>query len=162
LLQIGLLVYGFCIQYKSTLWVGALLGMGIGCFGIQVITTTCYTYSIECYRPEGSEVSLLFNFVRQEFGMTFAFYAILLGDRIGYQFLFVLFAALGSVVAFLPVLALMRWGQVIREHLGRPRNVNVWDMDGMADDEGDGERGGERKGERRLESGSGSDEKART
>jgi hypothetical protein len=35
---------------------GALMGMGIGCFGIQVITTTCYTYSIDCYRVESSEV----------------------------------------------------------------------------------------------------------
>lgn len=32
------------------------MGMGIGCFGIQVITTTCYTYAIDCYRIEGSEV----------------------------------------------------------------------------------------------------------
>jgi hypothetical protein len=110
--------------------------MGLGCFGIQVITTTCYTYSIECYQPEGSEISLLFNFVRQEFGMTFAFYAITLGDRIGYHLLFVLFAALGSGVAFLPVLALMRWGERVRDRLGRPRNVNVWDtdVDGMVVD----------------------------
>jgi hypothetical protein len=45
--------------------------------------------------------------------MTFAFYAVNLGDRIGFQFEFVMFALLGSVVAFAPVVALMfagaRW-----------------------------------------------------
>ena len=55
-LQTGLLIYGFCIQYKEAHWMGALMGMGIGCFGIQVITTTCYTYAIDCYRIESSEV----------------------------------------------------------------------------------------------------------
>ena len=50
---------------------------------MQVITTTCYTYSIDCYRAEGGEVSQVFNFFRQEFGMTFAFYVILMAEKIG-------------------------------------------------------------------------------
>lgn len=55
LVPVGLLIYGFCIQYDVH-WMGALIGMGTACFGIQVVATTCYTYSIDCYRPEGSEV----------------------------------------------------------------------------------------------------------
>lgn len=55
LVPVGLLIYGFCIQYNVH-WIGALMGMGTACFGIQVVTTTCYTYAIDCYRPEGSEV----------------------------------------------------------------------------------------------------------
>lgn len=57
LVPIGLLIYGFCIQYSNVPWIGALIGMGTACFGMQVISTTCYTYSIDCYRPEGSEAS---------------------------------------------------------------------------------------------------------
>ena len=65
---------------------------------VQVITTTCYTYSIDCYRAEGSEVSQIFNFFRQEIGMTFAFYVIHLADAIGYQWTFFFFACMGSIL----------------------------------------------------------------
>ena len=121
--------------------------MGIGCFGIQVITTTCYTYAIDCYRVESSEVgspnflfmslninahtlqvAQLFNFVRQEVGMTFAFYAIDLAERIGYQFEFVFFACMGSILAFIPIVVLMFKGTEIRERFGTPKNVNVFDQ----------------------------------
>jgi hypothetical protein len=129
LVPVGLLIYGFCIQYPGAHWMGSLMGMGIACFGIQVITTTCYTYAIDCYRPEGSEVSLLFNFIRQTFGMTFAFYAIPLAETIGYQFEFIFFACMGSILAFIPILWLMWRGEQIRERLGKPRNVNVFDDD---------------------------------
>lgn len=137
LVPAGLLIYGFCIQYKEAHWMGALMGMGIGCFGIQVITTTCYTYAIDCYRIESSEVSTLFNFVRQEIGMTFAFYAILLADRIGFQWEFVFFACMGSILAFLPIIFLMFKGQEVREKIGKPRNVNVFDQ--MVDEEEPGD-----------------------
>jgi len=55
-------------------------------------------YSIDCYRSEGSEVSQVFNFFRQEIGMTFAFYVILLAGKIGYQWTFFFFAIMGSVL----------------------------------------------------------------
>ena len=126
LVPVGLLIYGFCLQYR-TVWIAPLIGMGTACFGLQVITTTCYTYAIDCYRPEGSEVSQLINFCRQEIGMTFAFYAIDMAEKIGYQFTFLFFALLGSVVAFLPMLVLMWKGQEWRYKLGKPRNVNVFD-----------------------------------
>lgn len=80
-----------------------------------MITTTCYTYapypcnesehpadntsySIDCYRAEGSEVSQVFNFFRQEIGMTFAFYVLHLAEKIGYQWTFFFFACMGSVL----------------------------------------------------------------
>lgn len=124
----GLLIYGFCIQYPGAAWIGALMGMGIACFGIQVLTTVCYTYSIDCYRVEASEVSLLFNFIRQTIGMTFAFYAVKLGADIGYQFEFIFFACMGSILAFLPILWLMWKGKEMREKLGQPKGVNVFDQ----------------------------------
>lgn len=125
----GLLIYGFCIQYR-TVWIAPILGMGIACFGLQVITTTCYTYAIDCYRPEGSEVSQVFNFFRQEIGMTFAFYVIHMADKIGYQWTFFFFAIMGSVLGFIPILVLMFKGKEIREKYGKPKNVNQFDTDG--------------------------------
>lgn len=106
--------------------------MGIACFGLQVITTTCYTYAIDCYRLEASEVSQVFNFFRQEIGMTFAFYVIHMADAIGYQWTFFFFACMGSVLGFLPILALMWKGKGIRDRMGKPRNVNQFNTDGEA------------------------------
>lgn len=54
----------------------------------------------------------------QEIGMTFAFYAIPLATAMGgYQWLFLFFAGLGSVVAFLPVVFLMYKGEAIRRNM---------------------------------------------
>lgn len=65
--------------------------------------------------------------------MTFAFYAIDLAVRIGYQFEFVFFACMGSILAFLPIIWLMFKGQEVRERIGKPKNVNVFDQ--MAENE---------------------------
>lgn len=59
--------------------------------------------------------------------MTFAFYTIDFAERIGYQWVFVFFAAMGSVLAFIPILALMWKGQEVRQTMGKPRGVNVFD-----------------------------------
>lgn len=113
LLPVGLLIYGFTIEYR-THWFVPLFGMGLSVFGLQPIATTCYTYSIDCYREQGGDVATFFNFLRQIFGMTFAFYAVLLCQRIGYQFAFLLFVIWGSVLGFVPILVLMWKGREIR------------------------------------------------
>jgi multidrug resistance protein len=119
LLPVGLLIYGFTLQYR-VFWFVPLFGMGLAVFGLQPIATTCYTYSIDSYREQGGEVATLFNFIRQVFGMTFAFYVILLCNKIGYQFAFLLFTIWGSVLAFIPIIVLMWKGKEIREYLESP------------------------------------------
>lgn len=119
LVPTGLLIYGFTLQYHAP-WIVPLVGMGIACFGLQVITTTCYTYSIDCYRARSSEVAQLFNLIRQTFGMTFAFYTIRLAGKIGYQFTFLFYAIMGSVLGFVPIVVLMFKGRQIRDRLGLP------------------------------------------
>lgn len=113
LLPAGLLIYGFTIEYR-THWFVPLFGMGLSVFGLQPIATTCYTYSIDCYREQGGDVATFFNFLRQIFGMTFAFYVVLLCQKIGYQFAFLLFVIWGSVLGFVPILVLMWKGREIR------------------------------------------------
>jgi MFS family permease len=130
----GLLIYGFSVQYK-THWIGALMGMGIAVFGQQVIATTCYTYAIDCYWLEGSEVAGFINFTRQEIGMTFAFYVVRLCRIIGYQFAFLLFVICGSILAFIPIVWLMFKGEEIRKRMGKPRNVNAFDSGALAEGE---------------------------
>lgn len=128
LVPAGLLIYGFTLVYR-TVWIAPLIGMGVACFGLQIITTTCYTYAIDSYRQEGSEVSQVFNFFRQEFGMTFAFYTIPMAKVIGFQWVFVFFACMGSILGFIPILFLMFKGREIRQRMGKPRNINAFDTD---------------------------------
>ncbi|KAL1966126.1 hypothetical protein VTN77DRAFT_4874 [Rasamsonia byssochlamydoides] len=122
----GLLIYGFTIQYRVH-WMAPLVGMATAVFGQQILATTCYTYAIDCYRPESGEIALLINFIRQEIGMTFAFYVVDLCQRIGFQFAFLMFAVFGSVLAFLPMVVLMFRGEQIRRYFGVPHDVNVFD-----------------------------------
>ena len=121
----GLLIYGFCLQYRRV-WILPILGMGIACFGLQIITTTTYTYAIDCYSTESSEVAQLFNFIRQEIGFTFAFYAVDLGNKIGFQWMFLMFAVVGGVLAFIPMLFILFKGEEWRKRLGKPIGVNVF------------------------------------
>lgn len=124
----GLIIYGFTLQYH-VFWFVPLFGMGLACFGLQVLTTTCYTYSIDSYRAHGSETAQLINFIRQEFGMTFAFYVVDLCQRIGYQWAFFMFAILGSGLGFLPILVLMFKGGEIRDRLGQPSDTILPDTE---------------------------------
>jgi multidrug resistance protein len=128
LVPAGLIIYGFTLQYH-VFWFVPLFGMGLACFGLQVLTTTCYTYSIDSYRAHGSETAQLINFIRQEFGMTFAFYVVNLCQRIGYQWAFFMFAVLGSGLGFLPILVLMFKGGEIRERLGEPSDTTLPDTE---------------------------------
>jgi len=125
LVPIGLLMYGFGVQYNVHFMI-PIIAMGIAMAGVQVITTVAYIYAIECYRSEANEISQLINLIRQEFGFTFAFYAIRLGDAIGYQFTFLIFVLLGSGVAFVPIVWLMLRGQRIRERLGYPKSLQLF------------------------------------
>ena len=120
----GLLIFGFTMQHQ-THWAGPLAGMFIGIFGVQIVATCTYTYAIDCYRIEGSEVSQLFNFLRQETSMTIAFYGVDLCHAIGYDMAFLMFALVGSVLAFVPIPVLMFKGQRIRQKMGRPEKVSV-------------------------------------
>lgn len=60
--------------------------------------------------------------------MTFAFYAIPMADKIGFQWEFIFFACMGSILAFIPILVLMWRGEEIRNRFGKPKNVNVFDQ----------------------------------
>ena len=93
LCPIGIIIDGVCLShYKTVSWVGAAFGMGIANFGLQIATTVTYTYctdvcgnlpfderftltSLQCYKPQSSEISSILNVFRNIFSMTISFYA---------------------------------------------------------------------------------------
>ncbi|KAJ7105483.1 MFS general substrate transporter [Mycena crocata] len=66
-------------------YIGPTLGFGIMCFAIH---TVLYSYNADCYKPQTPEIAQVLNFGRQTVGMTTGFWAIPLGDKIGYQRIF--------------------------------------------------------------------------
>jgi len=115
---IGLLIWGFCIQFKTP-YIGPTIGFATTCFAIQVISTVLYSYTADCYKPQTPETAQMFNFGRQTLGMTVGFWAITGGDKLGYHLLSVMLALL-SLVTFIPVVWLMFKGRSVREALGTP------------------------------------------
>ncbi|KAF7356451.1 MFS general substrate transporter [Mycena venus] len=115
---IGLLIWGFCIQYKTP-YIGPTMGFGIMCFAIQIISTVVYSYNADCYRPQTPEIAQVLNFGRQTVGMTTGFWAIPLGDKIGYHWMSVTMSLVG-IVTLLPVVYFMFHGKTIRDRMGVP------------------------------------------
>lgn len=70
----GIIIYGVCLQHK-THWMGPVMGMAISSFGVQLVTTVCYTYCSDCYKPQSAEMGTLYNFGRQVFAFPLGFYA---------------------------------------------------------------------------------------
>ncbi|KAJ7446915.1 MFS general substrate transporter, partial [Mycena galericulata] len=87
---IGLLIWGFCIQYKSDAVHGPTMGFGIMCFAIQIISTVLYSYNADCYKPQTPEIAQVMNFGRQ------------------------------TRVAFIPIVVFMFHGKTIRDKMGVP------------------------------------------
>ncbi|KAJ7223894.1 MFS general substrate transporter [Mycena haematopus] len=116
---IGLLIWGFCWQYK-THWIGPTMGFAVMCFAIQIISTVLYSYVADCYKPQMPEIAQVLNFSRQTVGMTLGFWAIPMGTKIGYQYMSVTLALIG-LVTFLPVVYLMYQGKNIRAKMGQPK-----------------------------------------
>ncbi|KAJ7255451.1 MFS general substrate transporter [Mycena haematopus] len=113
---IALLIWGFCIQYKTS-YIGPTMGFGIMCFAVQIISTVVYSYNADCYRPQTPEIAQVLNFGRQTVGMTTGFWAIPLGDKIGFQWMAVTMSLVG-IVTLLPVIYFMFHGKTIRDKMG--------------------------------------------
>ncbi|KDR75544.1 hypothetical protein GALMADRAFT_248026 [Galerina marginata CBS 339.88] len=113
----GLLMYGLTIHFATT-FIAPCIGMAVACFGIQIITSVCYTYSCgDCYRSRSNDVSQCFNFFRQIFGLTLGFYSIPFGEKIGFEWSFAVFTAI-CLISFLPIVVLMYRGEKWRKYMG--------------------------------------------
>ncbi|KAF2730876.1 MFS general substrate transporter [Polyplosphaeria fusca] len=114
LVPIGLIIEGVCLTHHETVhWVGSAFGMGIANLGLQVATTVTYAYTTDCYKPQSAEISSLLHAFRSIFSMTISFYAIPLGEKIEFQYAWLIFAFV-SIIFFVPFMALKWWGPKLR------------------------------------------------
>lgn len=116
-MPLGIIIFGACLGKTS--YIPPLVGLSIGVFGLQIASTTLYAYISDCYKPQTPESGVLFNLSR---GLSFVvgYFWLPFADAIGYFWAWFTFAAV-LFVFFLPVAALMRWGEGWRERLGEPR-----------------------------------------
>jgi len=116
-MPLGLIIFGATIgKYNQYV---PLVGLGVGVFGLQIASTTLYAYVSDCYKPQTPESGVLFNLSR---GISFVvgYFALPYADAVGYFWAWFTFAA-ALFCFFLPIVALMRWGEGWRQRLGEPR-----------------------------------------
>ncbi|KAF2114567.1 major facilitator superfamily domain-containing protein [Lophiotrema nucula] len=114
LVPIGLIIEGVCLShYKTVSWVGSAFGMGIANLGLQAATTVTYAYTTDVYKPQSAEISSLLNAFRSIYSMIISFYAIPLGEEIGFQYAWLVFALI-NIVFFVPFMALKWFGPRLR------------------------------------------------
>ncbi|KAF7945046.1 hypothetical protein EAE96_009829 [Botrytis aclada] len=111
----GLLIFGGLLG--KTGFVGPVVGLGIGSFGLQICSTTLYFYISDCYKPQTPETGILFNLSR---GLSFVvgYFALPLAESIGYFWACFIFASLLGL-SYIPVGMLIWWGEDWRERRGK-------------------------------------------
>ena len=80
ILPAGVVIEGVCLQFR-THWIGPVMGIGIGAFGLQIVSTTVFAYLTDCYKPQSAEISTLLNFGRLTFSFTLGFYMVSLAHK---------------------------------------------------------------------------------
>jgi len=102
-------------HHATVSWVGAAFGMGIACLGLQVATTVVYAYTTDCYKPQSAEISTVLNTFRSIFSALISFYAIPLGNRIKFEYAWLVFAFL-NIAFLLPMFLLRIYGSRWRQY----------------------------------------------
>ncbi|KAI9653884.1 MAG: hypothetical protein M1821_006915 [Bathelium mastoideum] len=115
----GAIIEGVCFQYK-THWAGPIMGICIGAFGLQIISTNTFAYITDCYKPQSAEISTLLNFGRQTFSFTLGFYMLPFAHRTTFGIAWAVLAII-QCLFFSGIIALMWRGKVWRERLEMPK-----------------------------------------
>jgi len=117
LMPVGLLVFGFTVGPSSS-YITPLVGLSIGVFGLQIASTCLYAYISDCYKPQTPESGVLFNLGR---GLSFivGYFALPFAAKSGFGAAWGTFAAV-LFVFWLPIGALLIWGEQWRKKLGEP------------------------------------------
>ncbi|KAL2004461.1 hypothetical protein VTN00DRAFT_3490 [Thermoascus crustaceus] len=118
LLPAGVIIGGLCLQYK-THWSGPVVGIGIGSFGLQIVSTSIFAYLTDCYKPQSTEISTLLNTGRLLFSFTLGFYMVPFAQVTTWGIAWSVMAII-CVVLYGGIVLLMWKGPEWREHLGRP------------------------------------------
>lgn len=120
-MPLGLIIFGATVGRSS--FYAPLVGLGLGVFGLQIASTTLYAYTSDCYKPQTPESGTVFNLSR---GLSFVvgYFALPFAARVGFFWAWFTFAAV-LFSSFLPIVALMIWGEKWRMSLGMPK----WNTD---------------------------------
>lgn len=112
----GIIIFGCTVG--RTGYITPLVGLAVGTFGLQVASTCLYSYISDCYKPQTPESGVLFNLSR---GLSFVvgYFALPFADEVGFPAAWGTFAAV-LFVFYIPIVALMGWGERWRHRLGEP------------------------------------------
>lgn len=115
-MPLGLIIFGATVG--KTTYIPPLVGLGVGVFGLQITSTCLYAYISDCYKPQTPESGVLFNLSR---GLSFVvgYFALPFADKVGYLWAWFTFASVQTLF-FIPIVALMIWGEGWRRKLGEP------------------------------------------
>jgi hypothetical protein len=115
-MPVGLIIFGATVG--KTGYMPPLVGLAVGVFGLQICSTCLYAYVSDCYKPQTPESGVLFNLSR---GLSFVvgYFALPFAAKFGYLAAWSTFAAV-LFAFFLPVAALMVWGEDWRKKMGEP------------------------------------------
>ena len=114
----GVLIWGFRtadILHKHY-DVSPIIGIGISSFGAQVITTSVFTYMVDCYPTESAEIGIFANVVRQIWGFIGPFWFPNMFDSVGIKGSTGIIVGVTILASFLPIVGVQYFGSRIRLH----------------------------------------------
>ncbi|KAI8069464.1 major facilitator superfamily domain-containing protein [Gongronella butleri] len=121
LIPIGLLLFGWPIQYLLTVWI-SIIGFAIVCFGMSQVYSAGSAYLVDCIPGRGASVTAACNLFR----MTMACILSLIGQpvvaAIGTGFFMTILAVLN--IFGMVLFVLVKWkGQLMRQWAGYGENI---------------------------------------
>lgn len=112
----GFLVWGFRTadlpvgQYD----VSPIVGIGISSFGAQIITTSAFTYMVDCYPVESAEIGVFVNAARQTWGFIGPFWFPSMFASAGIKGSAGIMVGTTIIASLLPVLGVHLFGSGLR------------------------------------------------
>ncbi|KAI9278535.1 major facilitator superfamily domain-containing protein [Phascolomyces articulosus] len=120
LIPLGLLLFGWSLEYKMSHWIG-IVGFGIQTFGMNQLLPEMNAYLLDAMSGQGASVTAASISVRMVIACVLALFASSLLDALGAGYLFVLFAGLSWIAAIMMFIN-KRYGQAMRHHYGFEQN----------------------------------------
>lgn len=112
----GFLVWGFRTADlpPNAYDVSPVVGIGISAFGAQIITTSVFTYMVDCYPTESAEIGIFANLVRQIWGFIGPFWFPSMFDSIGIKGSAGIIVGVSVIASLVPIIAVQCFGAKLR------------------------------------------------
>jgi hypothetical protein len=112
----GFLVWGFRTADlpPDRYDVSPVVGIGISTFGAQIITTSVFTYMVDCYPAESAEIGIFANVVRQIWGFIGPFWFPNMFESAGIKGSAGIMVGVSVVTSLIPIIAIQFFGAKLR------------------------------------------------